>query len=625
MKEKDNTNYFVDDGACDALPSAAHPTESTTTIRSNLQATTDYDLLEPPQAPPNATSEAETTDPNFIYHATNIIAASDSSVDPITGKATYNWRITTYDKEGLITKSSFVNANPAYMNSYRGEMAGLQDLVEYIHATELRCKVLKIVCDNKGCVDSLQEGELSLVDYDKAESDLIRDIKTKLKDFDDVTVAWVKGHQDDGTPYEDLSLESQLNIDCDAAAKLHLREGIKPDFLPSPIVGSKASLCLGGHIVTTDINDQIRMAGHSKKMLEYAADKFGWTDNQVQATVNWTAIGRAKRRQKLSQSVRTTKLMYDWLNVGSQKAKMGGDGICPCCGVEEEDQLHLYRCTNEKMQETLHNSITTTQSKLVKEGIISPIYTAFINGICEAVNKQPISNYEIEDEDVLKCIDSQEMLGAESLLRGFHHIDWLLLLRDKWIKPKTPAEGEKKIRRRDPLEQSVLLIQSVWNIFEAQWQCRNEILHSNDSELIERSRDTLTARLLEFRRESKNMLRSCDRFVIDNHSVQDVIKWPLRRKKAAVEYLEKLHKIYCGELKTETASYRDIASYFIRKPALDTTPLASSNDTPLDQDQTQAASDESYSSSTSDDELDVPIRRQRLRRWHLFESSSESS
>jgi hypothetical protein len=67
------------------------------------------------------------------------------------------------------------------------------------------------------------------------------------------------------------------------------------------------------------------------------------------------------------------------------------------------------------------------------------------------------------------------------------------------------------------------------------------------------------------------MLRSCDRFVIDNHSVQDVIKWPLRRKKAAVEYLERLHKIYCGELKTETASYRDIASYFIRKPVLDMT------------------------------------------------------
>jgi hypothetical protein len=103
MKEKDNTNYFVDDGVCDALPPAAHPTERTTTIRNNLQATTEYDILEPPAALPNASSEAESTDPSIIYQATNIIAASDSSVDPITGEATYNWRITTYDKKGLIT------------------------------------------------------------------------------------------------------------------------------------------------------------------------------------------------------------------------------------------------------------------------------------------------------------------------------------------------------------------------------------------------------------------------------------------------------------------------------------------------------------------------------------------
>jgi hypothetical protein len=83
-------------------------------------------------------------------------------------------------------------------------------------------------------------------------------------------------------------------------------------------------------------------------MLAYAADKFGWTDNQAIATVNWRAIGRAKKRLKLSPSVRTTKFRYDWL-----------DSICPCCGIEEEDQLHLYRCTNEKMQATLKDSIAS--------------------------------------------------------------------------------------------------------------------------------------------------------------------------------------------------------------------------------------------------------------------------
>ena len=76
------------------------------------------------------------------------------------------------------------------------------------------------------------------------------------------------------------------------------------------------------------------MAGRAKEVLAYAADKFGWTDNQAIATINWRAIERAKKRLDLSTSIRTTKFMYGWLNVGRQKGEMGGDHICPCCGTE---------------------------------------------------------------------------------------------------------------------------------------------------------------------------------------------------------------------------------------------------------------------------------------------------
>jgi len=396
---------------------------------------------------------------------------------------------------------------------------------------------------------------------------------------------------------------------------------------PTPLVGSKATLYLGGYMVTTDVNDQIQMAGQSKKMLAYAADKFGWTDNQAIATVNWRAIGRAKKRLKLSPSVRTTKMMYNWLNVGSQKKKMGGDSICPCCGIEEEDQLHLYRCTNEQMQATLKDSIAATNTRLVKEGLITPVYTAFINCICEATNQPPLSTYVIEDEEALRCIQSQETLGMESILRGFHHIDWLHLLRDKWVKPRVSEDGQKKERRKDPLEQSVVLVKCVWDIFEAQWKCRNDILHSNDSALIERSRDTLTTRLLEFKRNSGQLLRSCDRFIIDNHSIQDVIKWPLQRKKATMDLLERLYKIYSGEMKVETASYRDISDYFIKLPPKDTTPMAPSFDIESNDHQSQSPTVSSSSVSEESTEDDSVRQPRRQRHWHcrLFESSSDSS
>jgi hypothetical protein len=278
------------------------------------------------------------------------------------------------------------------------------------------------------------------------------------------------------------------------------------------------------------------------------------------------------------------------------------------------------------MQATLKDSIASTNTRLVKEGLTTPVYTAFINCICEATQQPPLSTYEIEDEEALQCIQSQETLGMKSILKGFHHIDWLHLLCNKWVKPKVSDDGKQKEKRKDPLEQSVVLVKCVWDIFEAQWKCRNDILHSNDSALIERSRDTLMARLLDFKRDSRTLLRSCDRFIIDNPSIQDVIKWPIQRKKATLDFLEHLHKIYSGEIKDKTASYRDISSYFIKLPK-DTAPLVLSHDNCFDISVERDNTDSSSSSSeeSTDVELVRHPRQQRLRRCCLFECSSESS
>jgi hypothetical protein len=64
-----------------------------------------------------------------------------------------------------------------------------------------------------------------------------------------------------------LPIESQLNIDCDAAANLKERQ--KPTTKALPVAGSKATLYIGGHIVTTELNNQIpKSKSLSRKMLE---------------------------------------------------------------------------------------------------------------------------------------------------------------------------------------------------------------------------------------------------------------------------------------------------------------------------------------------------------------------
>ena len=277
-------------------------------------------------------------------------------------------------------------------------MAGITDLVEWIHKTELKHKIVKIVCDNKSCVDNLNNTHTTLTQLDKPEADLIQDVKRMLKDFTDATIEWVQGHQDDNISYDDLPLEAQLNIDCDHAAKQYMKEGTKPPGPPKPIKGMKATLYLGDNIVTTKMNEQIQLASQTTKMMAYVADKFDWTDDQTRTTVNWRAIGQAKRRLDLYRSIRTSKMMYGWLNTGRQKKKLGGDHLCPCCGSEEEDQHHLYLCKNAEMQATLKASISTLTTKLVKEGLTTPVYTAFINAINKSTAQNLLQNDEYEDD-----------------------------------------------------------------------------------------------------------------------------------------------------------------------------------------------------------------------------------
>ena len=54
-------------------------------------------------------------------------------------------------------------------------------------------------------------------------------------------------------------------------------------------------------------------------------------------------------------------------------------GTCPCYyGEELEDQIHLYHCNDMEMQKAFREAIATAKSTLVKDGVPSDVYIAFI-------------------------------------------------------------------------------------------------------------------------------------------------------------------------------------------------------------------------------------------------------
>ena len=116
---KEGTNYYTEDGERESLPNEAQPTTIHVGTNNRLQPEYKYSMTTPPNEDEEIIEEKATeTDPQHIRDAAKIIAVTDSSMDPTTDEAGFNWRITTETKMGLITKSAFVNGNPQYMQSY---------------------------------------------------------------------------------------------------------------------------------------------------------------------------------------------------------------------------------------------------------------------------------------------------------------------------------------------------------------------------------------------------------------------------------------------------------------------------------------------------------------------------
>ena len=124
-----------------------------------------------------------------------LMAVSDGSYDPISGKAAYAWIITTPGKTAWIKKNDTVRGNPRYMTSYRSELAGIISLLKYIQKNGFRDTLIEMWCDNEAVVNVLNdERELNVTDLDMAEYDLVSAGKELMKQLTKVTLQHVKGH-----------------------------------------------------------------------------------------------------------------------------------------------------------------------------------------------------------------------------------------------------------------------------------------------------------------------------------------------------------------------------------------------------------------------------------------------
>ncbi|KAI2505036.1 hypothetical protein MHU86_9392 [Fragilaria crotonensis] len=194
-----------------------------------------------------------------------------------------------------------------------------------------------LATDSQGVLDTLQEGDRDPqeqevpIDLDRGEVildclrpdwDILIEIQTALKQLPRVTLQYVKGHQDDTTPYHSLDLMGQLNVDADTQAGIYNHEfgAYRGNVLMSP--QARAHLHLPDGTVTSRYSEVLLHEATTKPLLDYIQRRQGW-DASTLHSIHWDAHALAIKKTTVPHT-HLVKLLHRMLPTHAQSNKFDG-------------------------------------------------------------------------------------------------------------------------------------------------------------------------------------------------------------------------------------------------------------------------------------------------------------
>jgi hypothetical protein len=170
----------------------------------------------------------------------------------------------------------------------------------------------------------------------------------------------VKGHQDAGNTNRRLPLLARLNVQADKLATSFQRHTHhRGDAVPC-IGGNYAQLhATPPHIkshedlvntvtITRKIRNTLRSFYGTRRIREHVQRKMKWSMNSV----DWESLGTSISKSSEMKTF-VTKLHHDLLPTGRRVHRYQAyyEKSCPSCRHEDEDQAHLFHCTDTRREE----------------------------------------------------------------------------------------------------------------------------------------------------------------------------------------------------------------------------------------------------------------------------------
>eukprot|EP00957_Ditylum_brightwellii_P051238 3884876-Ditylum_brightwellii.AAC.1 len=198
------------------------------------------------------------------------------------------------------------------MSSYRTELAGilaalycLNALCDYTKKQVLA--QLPLYCDNAAAVLTAKSSTSpDLKAHVCADYDISAEVRTERTNITNLSVSWVKAHQDKKKPFVELTLDVKLNCTADKDAEffqLNASADLQPTLVPPELPLTKTYLVINGTVITNNLRQQPEENYKTISIKKYIKKKTSLSDDDVE-NVDWTALGKT-----LTNNIYSTK--YD--------------------------------------------------------------------------------------------------------------------------------------------------------------------------------------------------------------------------------------------------------------------------------------------------------------------------
>lgn len=321
---------------------------------------------------------------------------------------------------------------------------------------------------------------------------------------------WIKGHQDDRTPYEKLSREAKLNVDVDHLATMHQAgKKLLPKEATPHLQEQRVSVIINGQRYPSQVSAQIRFHINGSNLKHYLTNKWGWSE------ATWKKIdihnfGTHFRRLTTEEKVQHMKYIHDLQAIGRRKGQISKtvDGPvtkCPCCRATAETQFHLLHCRqNPKREQSLKEfSSTVRRSCGTKFGrIFGAAFEQWFNDPTKPPSMDNIRDPHL-DYDAINSVEyiqhvrtafnHQNEIGWMNATRGFLARSWYLVACTQIEIPTD--NGVQHSHREDGQQRIYKAVCALHKLVTSIWKGRNEELHRRDQEIEVRHKTAIDAEI----------------------------------------------------------------------------------------------------------------------------------